>query len=120
MPLHMTGALGTYTAALWSAASEKNATAAVTRDAQAFLTAAKEPAVARFLSNPFVAKSERSKALAPLTAKLGFHDVSKSFLNVLISANRLSGAPDVFQAFLDCAKAADGKIEGTLTTAHVR
>jgi hypothetical protein len=119
MPLNLTGALGTYTAALWSAAAEKNATAAVTRDAHTFLNALKEPALARFVSNPFVSKADRSKALAPLAAKLGFNDVSKSFLNVLITANRLSGAPAVFQAFIDCSKAADGKIEGTLTTAHV-
>lgn len=119
LPLQLTGALGTYTSALWSAAAEKNATAAVQRDAQTFLNAVKEPALARFINNPFVAKAERSKALAPLVQKLGFHEISKNFLNVLINSNRLNGAPAVFQAYLDAVKAADGKIEGVITTALV-
>lgn len=119
LPQQLTGALGTYTSALWSAAAEKNATAAVQRDAQTFLTAIKEPSLARFINNPFVAKADRAKALAPLVQKLGFHEVSKNFLNVLINSNRLNGAPDVFQAYLDAVKAADGKIEGVITTAQV-
>jgi ATP synthase F1 delta subunit len=116
-PLPLTGAVGTYTAALWSAAAEKNATAAVTRDAKTFLAALNEPALARFIANPFIAKPERSKALASLAQKLKLHDVSKSFLNVLVTNNRISGVGAVFESFIDCAKAADGKMEGVLTTA---
>jgi F-type H+-transporting ATPase subunit delta len=116
-PVPLSGAVGTYTAALWSAAAEKNATAAVTRDAKTFTAALKEPALARYIANPFVAKPERIKALANIGKKLGLHDVSKSFLNVLVANNRISGAGAVFEAFLDCSKAAEGKMEGVLTTA---
>merc|ERR1712146_168262 len=49
---------------------------------------------------------------------MGVNEVTAAFVNVLIKNNRLSGLEDVLRAFLDMAKAADGQLDGTITSAH--
>mmetsp|Transcript_15251 Transcript_15251/g.26235 ORF Transcript_15251/g.26235 Transcript_15251/m.26235 type:complete len:233 (+) Transcript_15251:29-727(+) len=117
-PLELSGAIGTYTTALWSAALENNEKQKVEKDASAFLAASKDEGFQNFLSNPFIPKDERLKAIAPVLKKLSFSSTSENFIRVLVQKNRLVEASEYFSAYLAMCKADEGKIEGVLTTAR--
>jgi hypothetical protein len=83
-PLELTGAVGTYTNALWSAANEKGQKDQVEKDAKTFVAALDNKEFKQFIENPFIPKDERLKGLQTIMTKLKFSEVSQNFMRVCV------------------------------------
>jgi len=110
---------GRYAVALYAAASEQGAVAAVEGDLGRLSAAITESAdLGQLLHDPQISRDAATRAIDGVAGVLSLSALTTRFLGVIAGNRRLDRLPDMIRAFDAIAADARGEISATVTTAH--
>jgi len=115
----VTGLSGRYATALFEAARDANALAAVGASLDRLAAARREsPDLAEVIASPIIDRAGAGRAIAAVADSLELDKLTRNFLGVLAANRRLSALPAIISGFTRLAADHRGETTAAVTAAH--
>lgn len=106
-----------YARALLAVAREKGRIEETSEELRRAASATADPELSAALGSPMLPADKRSELLGQLAASLGFSELTRDFLSVLLGKSRLGELGPIASAYEEMADAASGRVRATIHAA---